>query len=85
MRDYDTPRIPPATPPAIDPNADPVSARELAEDDGDSDAEGTTLADPPASEIDKERSEALAELDKRDGAGERELDSMTPETLLPPD
>lgn len=85
MADYDKSHIPPATPPTIDPDADPVEARELADDDGDYDNRGDALADRPEAEIDSERSQELSRRDKLDGAGEQELDSMAPETLLPPD
>ena len=84
MTDYETAKVPPATPPAIDPRAKPLDAHELAQDDGDSEHDGSVDA--------AERREANAALEKRqaarmaaDGAGEKELDSMTPETLLPPD
>lgn len=85
MPQYEKPNIPPATPPTIDPDADPLEARELADDRGDSEDSGDVLASEKESEIDKERSAALTKQDKRDGAGEAELDSMRSETLLPPD
>ena len=85
-RDYDIAHTPPATPPTIDPDTKPLEARELAGDRGDNEEDGSVLHDPGDSEIAKERRDAnLAMRDKRDGAGEAELDAMKPTTLLPPD
>lgn len=80
---YDKPRTPPGTPPVIDPDAKPKSSEEM---EADGEEEGDVLgnrSDPD--EIDTELSETLRKRQDRDGAGEEELDSMTPETLLPPD
>ena len=97
MPDYDEPRLPPATPPTIDPDADPVSARDLARDDGDSEANAprggrsasNEVGDPPQGfEEGGERAELNRKLSRRhalDGAGEGTLDAARPETLLPPD
>lgn len=46
-QDYDRAKLPPATPPTIDPHADPVEARELANDNGDSDFPGKVPAEQP--------------------------------------
>ena len=85
MPDYDTPKVPPATPPTIDPDAKPVEARELAQDDGDSEASGSVVADAPETSLGKEKRAALSKRDKADGAGESDLDTMSPEILLPSD
>ncbi|MCP9222419.1 hypothetical protein MKP08_06625 [Erythrobacter sp. LQ02-29] len=81
--DYDTARVPPATPPAIDPDAKPVDARELARDNGDSDADGHSKFDRPGeqSEIDKEREAAMREGERHEGEGESqpELDALPPD------
>jgi hypothetical protein len=90
MADYEKPDLPPATPPTVDPKANPVSARELADDEGDSDAdvhdEASQKREGGEDALAKDRHDKkLAERDKMDGAGEQALDSMKPETLLPPD
>ena len=86
MNDYDKPKVPPATPPTIDPNVDPVEARELTDENGDNLADGSKKA--TTREEGEEAREKLKEIhdrDRQDGKGERELDSLSPETLLPPD
>jgi hypothetical protein len=80
---YETPRTPPATPPVIDPDAEPKSAEEM-EADGEREGEVQGHRSDPE-QIDTELSETLKQRQARDGAGEEELDAMTPETLLPPD
>jgi hypothetical protein len=80
---YDKPRTPEATPPAIDPANKPKSSQEMKEE---GETEGDVLKrEKGSSELDTELSRRLADRDKSDGAGEQELDSMRPETLLPPD
>ncbi len=83
--DYDTPKVPPATPPVIDPDVDPIDARELAQDDGDSDHDGSTLAGEKKAAERTALNERLAKRDARDGMGEQGMDATSPETLLPPD
>lgn len=80
---YDNPRTPRGTPPVIDPDARPKSPEEM---EAEGEAEGDVIgnrADPGAT--DTGLSDTLRKRQDRDGAGEEELDSMTPETLLPPD
>ncbi len=75
---YGTARIPPATPPTIQPDADPLDASELAQDDGDSAADGHAPFDgaQEKSEIDKERETALKDGDRHAGKGELSLDAL---------
>lgn len=83
MTDYDRPRTPPETPPVIDPDVDAKTASEL---DGDGDTAGEVLGNrSDISKINEEMSDRMAKRSRRDGAGEERLDSMYPETNLPPD
>ncbi|MGB7407894.1 MAG: hypothetical protein WA908_05265 [Pontixanthobacter sp.] len=84
MTDYTTPKVPPATPPVIDEHASAKDARERADIDGDSDRPGSNDVSKADDEITR-ANRAISRGNAKDGAGEQELDSMTPETLLPPD
>lgn len=80
---YEMPRKPEATPPAIDPTNKPKTSQEMEAEGED---EGDVLKNREGeSEQEIELSRKLAKRQKADGAGEQELDTMTPETLLPPD
>ncbi|NVD45400.1 hypothetical protein [Qipengyuania atrilutea] len=88
MADYEKPNIPPATPPTIDPKADPVDARELAEEDGDSESAGTVEAsekDESEGAEARRKMKKIRDRDGMDGAGEAEMNATTPTELLPPD
>ncbi len=81
--DYEKPRIPPATPPVIDPDAEPKSSEEM-EQEGEEEGEPLGNRSDP-DQIDTEMSDKLRKRQDRDGGGESEHDSASPETLLPPD
>ncbi len=92
MTDYETPKVPPATPPVIDGEASAKDARDKADAAGDSPHSGSVTADGESSERAEEIRAANHAISRgnakhgvKDGAGEQELDSMQPETLLPPD
>lgn len=76
-RDYDTPETPPGTPPQVALNNDAKSAAEM---EAEGEREGPVLKGQTApTEIDAELGDELAKRDKRDGAGEAELDAMPPD------
>jgi len=81
---YDTPKKPKATPPAIEPANQPKSSDEMA---AEGEREGDVLKAAGKDGVsDTSLSRELAEKQRRrEGAGERELDAMKPETLTPPD
>ena len=74
-RDYDTPKMPEATPPVI--SADRDTSGNESEGSG-ADQSNRARAARKLEQRQKDRS-------SREGSGEEELDSMTPETLFPPD
>ena len=73
--DYDTPRTPEATPPVISSDRDT----------GDDDSEGTESERSERARAARKLEQRQKERSTREGSGEEELDSMTPETLFPPD
>lgn len=81
---YTTPKVPPATPPVVEPEASAKDARERSDVDGDSDRSGSQEPSAKAEDI-EQANRAISRGNTKEGAGEQELDSMTPETLLPPD
>lgn len=76
---YEQPLTPPATPPVIAPNVKPKTAAERAAN-GDCEGDVAGNRSKPA-QIDTDLSEKLLRRQKRDGAGEAEHDSASPETL----
>lgn len=76
-RKYEEAEPPKGTPPQIS-NAAKANARGEDEHESAEKDKATTKAN-------QKLSRKLDRKNKRDGAGERELDSMKPETLLPPD